>query len=149
MRALLNVSYFLVLICVGDFILLMGLTPVLTGLPDAAVALGFVREADYAKVALYLLVSVVWTGVLIWLWVRHKSLVPTAIKPGYRPRYLLGHAMVLLGHATLLGIFFVEAMKWLMILPVLVILGCYFAGVVLIEISRQRAGPPIDPAGDR
>ena len=139
MKTWINISYFIALICVGDVVLLLGLTPVLTMLPDIAVALGFVKEPEHAKVAFYLLVSVIWTGVLIWLWARHKSLVPTAIKPGFRSRYVLGNSMVLLGHVTVLSIYFVETMKWLMILPVLIIFICYFAGVVLIEISRQRA----------
>lgn len=51
--------------------------------------------------------------------------------------------MVLLGHATALSIFFVEMMKWLMILPVLIILICYVAGIVVIEKSRQRCAPAV------
>jgi hypothetical protein len=43
-----NISYFIALICVGNVVLLLGLTPVL---PDFAVTPGFVREPEHAKVA--------------------------------------------------------------------------------------------------
>jgi hypothetical protein len=141
MTILLNVSYFLALTCVGAFALLMALTPVLTTLPEEAVALGLVKAPERAKIAIYLLVTALWSGALIWLWIRHRGLVPAAIKPGCRSRLVLGQSMILVGHLTVLGIIFVELMRWLMILPVLVIVSCYVAGVLLTERSRQRGKP--------
>ena len=140
MKLWLNLSYFIALICVGDVVLLLGLTPQVTALPEEAVALGLFKEAEHAKLALYLLVDVVWTAILVCLWVRNGSLVPTATRPGRRRRSMFGHSMIALGNLTVLSIFFVETMKWLMILPVLVVLVCYVAGIVLIETSRQWTG---------
>jgi hypothetical protein len=46
------------------------------------------------------------------------------------------------GHLTVLSIFLVEAVQWLMILPVIVVLVCYGIGLVMVERSRQRRRSP-------
>jgi hypothetical protein len=134
----LNISYFIATICVGAFTFTIGLTPLVTTLPEEAVRVGLFNESGSARVALYFLIAGIWAAILIWVWVRNGSLVPSIIKPGSRVKYVLGNSLILLGHLMVLSVYFVKAMQWLMILPVLIVLVCYFSGVVLVELSRQR-----------
>jgi hypothetical protein len=141
MKYVANASYLVALACTGSVAITLGLTPLVTFLPEAVVALGWVREPDVAKLVLYAVIDVSWLALLIWAWIHYGTLVPRATRSGFEKSATLGQSLIGVGHLTVLSIFVVEEVQWMMILPVLVVIVCYGVGVVLVERSRLRSGP--------
>jgi len=134
-----HLNYFLALVPAGSFALLMVLGSVLT-LPFELVvyALGMRPSSETIKFVSYCTVAVLWSMVLVGLWVRNKGLSPIFIKPGRAFPLLCGHLCLLAGHAIVLFILLAKDSGFFMILPVVGVLFFYAAGIVLIETSRDR-----------
>jgi hypothetical protein len=142
MKWVLNLSYLVALGCTGSVAISLALTPLVTTVPDIVVGLGWVREPETAKLAVYAVIDGAWLAVLIWAWIHYGTLVPRATRPGFENSGIAGQVLMGVGHLTVLSIFLVEAVQWLMILPVIVVLVCYGIGLVMVERSRQRRRSP-------
>jgi hypothetical protein len=137
MGALANFSYFVALAVVGGCAVAIAFSPVMTILPDLAVVLGLARESQDAKHAAYAVIFGAWAVLLVALWVRHGRLLPVPM-PGDPSGTRKGQALVAAGHGVVLSVAIIPAMQFLMILPVLLILALYIAGIVQVERYRRR-----------
>lgn len=134
-----SLSYFLALAASGAVLLLFVVGPWFTVFPQLLAGAAPGADVETLRAAGWALALGAWVALLAGLWWKHGRLAPATARAGRERRLRLGHALVGTGHGLLAAMLVFAQLRWLLFLPLLLVLGSYAIGTVLIETARPRA----------